>query len=43
MNEAWGLRLPIWVESDALAMGMTLDAALQGCHAVITGWAHGLT
>lgn len=42
MNEAWGLRLPIWVESDARTMGITLDSALQGCHAVITEWAHGL-
>lgn len=42
MNEAWGLRLPIWVESDVLTVGITLDAALQGCYAVITGWAHGL-
>lgn len=37
----WGLSLPIWVESDALTMGVLLDSALQGCHAVITGWAHG--
>lgn len=40
-NEAWGLRLPIWVESDALTMGTMLDSELQGCHAVISGWAHG--